>query len=73
VAVLAASGTEWLLSTHPHSSKENRIYHWQWENNLSGKNINAGSTKPASIIRVRKYLPVRENRGIESLLFYGFG
>jgi hypothetical protein len=28
VAVLAASGTEWLLSTHPHSSKENRIYHW---------------------------------------------
>lgn len=28
VAVLAASGTEWLLSSHPHLTKGNHIYHW---------------------------------------------
>jgi len=28
VAILAASGTEWLLSTHPRISGNNRIYHW---------------------------------------------
>lgn len=28
VAVLAASGTEWLLSSHPEGQSRNRIYHW---------------------------------------------
>ncbi len=28
VAILAASGTDWLLSTHPRITRNNRIYHW---------------------------------------------
>ena len=28
VAILAASGTDWLLSSHPDISRNNRIYHW---------------------------------------------
>jgi len=28
VAIMASSGTEWLLSSHPHLTRENRFYHW---------------------------------------------
>lgn len=28
VAVLAASGTDWLLSNHPEITRNNRLYHW---------------------------------------------